>query len=91
MVQWFVENDPDQFTKVNMMGMLPIHVACRSGASRDVVWHLLTLLLGSVRAKTTDPRERLPIGCAWQCHGIDHEIICFLLEIDPESDSVSDG
>jgi hypothetical protein len=47
--------------------------------------------VGSVRAKTTDPRERLPIGCAWQCHGIDHEIICFLLEIDPESDSVSDG
>ncbi len=26
MVQWFVENDPDQLTKVNMMGMLPIHV-----------------------------------------------------------------
>jgi hypothetical protein len=88
MVQWFVENDPDQLTKVNMMGMLPIHVACRSGASPDVVWHLLTLLL---RAKTTDPRERLPIGRACQCHGIDHEIIRFLLEIDPESASISDG
>ena len=90
MVQWFVENDPDQLTKENM-GRLPIHVACLKGASADVVRHLVMLHPESVRARTADPCEMLPLHCVCQCYGIvDNETVRFLLELYPASASVSD-
>lgn len=72
----------------DLLGRLPIHIACENGASRHIIELLLSAYPASIRMK--DKQGRIPLHCACMSNTIDVDVIQTLLLAHPNSVTLKD-
>jgi hypothetical protein len=81
-LEYLAERNPELITSPDQDGSLPIHVACRRGASFATVQSLVDLYEASVKSLT--PQGDLPLFLACEMHEPSLDTIFILMKLYPD-------
>jgi ankyrin repeat protein len=81
-IEYLVDRDPTLLSSRGEEGLLPLHLACRRGASFTIVQSLVNLYKASVKSVT--PQGDLPLFLACEMPDTSLDTIFILMKIYPD-------